>query len=188
MVHEAKIALLIDCDNVSHQAVEGVMDELAKYGKVNIRRAYGNWKSPHLQGWETQLHPFAITPVQQFAYTQGKNATDAAMIIDAMDFEMKEPFCRIPAHWQEWVGNWASKNSEGKYDRLGANSFNGCVKLKFDDGSYALFEYAFYAVDEERNELAVFTEHCGYHIFSLIGLEYSYNVWAESPGIQSDNL
>lgn len=85
MEHEAKIALLIVCDNVSHKAIEGVMDELAKYGKTNIRRAYGDWKSPHLQGWETQLHPFAITPVQQFAYTQGKNATDAAMIIDAMD-------------------------------------------------------------------------------------------------------
>ncbi len=85
MEKDNKIALLIDCDNVSAKAIDGVIDELAKYGVVNIRKAYGNWKSPQLQGWEEKLHPFAIIPVQQFAYTTGKNATDAAMIIDAMD-------------------------------------------------------------------------------------------------------
>ena len=85
MERDRKIALLIDCDNASHQAVDGVLNELAKYGVTNIRRAYGNWKTPHLKGWEEQLHPYAIQPIQQFAYTQGKNATDAAMIIDAMD-------------------------------------------------------------------------------------------------------
>ncbi len=85
MEKDNKIALLIDCDNVSAKAIDGVINELAKYGVVNIRKAYGNWKSPQLQGWEEKLHPFAIIPVQQFAYTTGKNATDAAMIIDAMD-------------------------------------------------------------------------------------------------------
>jgi len=85
MEKERKIALLIDCDNVSSKAIDGVINELAKYGVVNIRKAYGNWKSPQLQGWEEKLHPFAIIPIQQFAYTTGKNATDAAMIIDAMD-------------------------------------------------------------------------------------------------------
>ena len=85
MEKERKIALLIDCDNVSSKAIDGVINELTKYGVVNIRKAYGNWKSPQLQGWEEKLHPFAITPIQQFAYTTGKNATDAAMIIDAMD-------------------------------------------------------------------------------------------------------
>ena len=82
---EHNIALLIDCDNVSHNSIAGVLSELAKYGIINIRRAYGNWKSKHLSGWEEKLHPFAIKPIQQFPYTQGKNATDAAMIIDAMD-------------------------------------------------------------------------------------------------------
>jgi uncharacterized protein (TIGR00288 family) len=85
MEKERKIALLIDCDNVSYKSIDGVLNELAKYGVVNIRKAYGNWKSPLLQGWEEKLHPFAIIPIQQFAYTSGKNATDAAMIIDAMD-------------------------------------------------------------------------------------------------------
>ena len=82
---DSRIALLIDCDNASYQAIDGVLNELAKYGVTNIRRAYGNWKIPNLKGWEEQLHPFAIQPIQQFAYTHGKNATDAAMIIDAMD-------------------------------------------------------------------------------------------------------
>ncbi len=85
MPQDNKIALLIDCDNVSHKSIEGVIDELSKYGKVNIRHAYGNWKSVGMKGWEEKLHPHAIKPIQQFAYTKGKNATDAAMIIDAMD-------------------------------------------------------------------------------------------------------
>jgi uncharacterized protein (TIGR00288 family) len=79
------IALLIDCENTSREAVEPVLNELAKYGVVNIRRAYGDWKSSHLKNWESYSLHFALKPVQQFGYTKGKNATDAAIIIDAMD-------------------------------------------------------------------------------------------------------
>lgn len=85
MPEPKRIALLIDCDNVSHNAIEGVLDELAKYGVVNVRHAHGDWNSPSLAGWIEKLHPYAIRPLQQFAYTKGKNATDSAMIIDAMD-------------------------------------------------------------------------------------------------------
>ena len=80
-----RIALLIDCDNVSHNSIEGVLEELAKYGMVNVRHAHGDWNNPSLAGWRDRLHPHAIRPMQQFAYTKGKNATDSAMIIDAMD-------------------------------------------------------------------------------------------------------
>ena len=80
-----RIALLIDCDNVSHKSIEGVLEELAKYGMVNVRHAHGDWNNPSLSGWIDRLHPHAIRPMQQFAYTKGKNATDSAMIIDAMD-------------------------------------------------------------------------------------------------------
>jgi uncharacterized protein (TIGR00288 family) len=80
-----RIALLIDCDNVSYNSIEGVLEELAKYGTVNVRHAHGDWKSRNLTGWIEKLHPNAIRPIQQFAYTTGKNATDSAMIIDAMD-------------------------------------------------------------------------------------------------------
>jgi uncharacterized protein (TIGR00288 family) len=85
MTENTRIALLIDCDNVSYKSIEGVLEELAKYGTVNVRHAHGNWNSTNLSGWIEKLHPNAIRPIQQFAYTTGKNATDAAMIIDAMD-------------------------------------------------------------------------------------------------------
>lgn len=80
-----QIALLIDCDNAPAKAVEGVINELSKYGVVNIRKAYGDWKSKYLSSWEKKLHEHVIVPVQQFAYTKGKNATDLAMAIDAME-------------------------------------------------------------------------------------------------------
>lgn len=85
MSESKRIALLIDCDNVSHNSIEGVLEELAKYGMVNVRHAHGDWNNPSLSGWIDRLHANAIRPMQQFAYTRGKNATDAAMIIDAMD-------------------------------------------------------------------------------------------------------
>ena len=85
MTHESSIALLIDADNCPAAKIEQILDELAKFGVINIRRAYGNWKSPNLRSWEEVLHDYAIQPIQQFAYTKGKNATDSAMIIDAMD-------------------------------------------------------------------------------------------------------
>lgn len=85
MAEIKRIALLIDCDNVSHNSIEGVLEELAKYGMVNVRHAHGDWNNPSLSGWINKLHPHAIRPMQQFAYTKGKNATDSAMIIDAMD-------------------------------------------------------------------------------------------------------
>jgi len=85
MPDKKRIALLIDCDNVSHNAIEGVLEELAKYGMVNVRHAHGYWNNQSLSGWADKLHPYAVRPMQQFAYTKGKNATDSAMIIDAMD-------------------------------------------------------------------------------------------------------
>lgn len=96
METENRIALLIDADNCPASKIEVILDELAKYGVTNIRRAYGNWKSHGLKGWEEVLHDYAIQPVQQFAYTKGKNATDAAMIIDAMDLlytQRLDAFC-----------------------------------------------------------------------------------------------
>jgi uncharacterized LabA/DUF88 family protein len=85
MTQEACIALLIDADNSPADKIDEILDELAKHGEINIRRAYGNWKNPALRSWEAVLHQYAIQPVQQFAYTKGKNATDMAMSIDAMD-------------------------------------------------------------------------------------------------------
>lgn len=80
-----KIAIFIDADNAPASKFETVLSELAKYGIVTIRKAYGNWKSPTLKSWEELLHEYAIQPVQQYDLTKGKNASDIALVIDAMD-------------------------------------------------------------------------------------------------------
>ncbi|MAT50497.1 MAG: hypothetical protein CMK32_04850 [Porticoccaceae bacterium] len=80
-----KIALFIDADNAPAGKFEDVLTEVANYGVVTIRKAYGNWKSPTLKAWEELLHEYAIQPIQQYDLTKGKNASDIAMVIDAMD-------------------------------------------------------------------------------------------------------
>ncbi|MGY2138910.1 NYN domain-containing protein [Pseudomonas reactans] len=80
-----RLAVLIDADNASSTVVKELLEEAAKYGTATIKRAYGDWTTQHLVGWKNHLHKHAIQPIQQFAYTQGKNSTDSAFIIDAMD-------------------------------------------------------------------------------------------------------
>jgi uncharacterized LabA/DUF88 family protein len=81
----ARLAVLIDADNAQPSIVEGLLAEVAKYGTAHVKRAYGDWTGTSLRGWKDQLLAQSIQPIQQFAYTRGKNATDAAMVIDAMD-------------------------------------------------------------------------------------------------------
>ncbi|MCP4971296.1 MAG: NYN domain-containing protein, partial [Arcobacter sp.] len=85
MQEQSNIALLIDCDNVSAKFIDSIINDLSKYGIVNIRNAYGNWKDKRLQGWEDVLQNYSIKPIQQFSYKSGKNASDIAIVIDAMD-------------------------------------------------------------------------------------------------------
>ena len=80
-----RLAVLIDSDNTTASLTTELLEEIAKYGTPTIKRAYGDWTTQHLVGWKEELLRHAIQPVQQFAYTRGKNATDSALIIDAMD-------------------------------------------------------------------------------------------------------
>ncbi len=80
-----KIALLIDGDNAQPSLIGGIIAETAKYGSITIRRVYGDWTAASMSGWKNVLNNYAIQPIQQFRYTVGKNSTDSAMIIDAMD-------------------------------------------------------------------------------------------------------
>jgi uncharacterized LabA/DUF88 family protein len=82
---DLKLAVIIDADNVPSENVKGMMEEIAKYGVPTFKRIYGDWTKPNLAGWKSVLLENAITPVQQYGYTSGKNSTDSAMIIDAMD-------------------------------------------------------------------------------------------------------
>jgi len=93
-----RLAVLIDADNVSYQNLRAMMEEIARYGNATIKRIYGDWTKPNLSGWKPMLLDYAITPMQQFGYTSGKNATDSAMIIDAMDIlysERVDGFCLV---------------------------------------------------------------------------------------------
>jgi uncharacterized LabA/DUF88 family protein len=82
---ELRLAVLIDADNIPYANVKGMMEEIAKYGTPTFKRIYGDWTKPNVIGWKSVLLENAITPIQQYSYTSGKNATDSAMIIDAMD-------------------------------------------------------------------------------------------------------
>ncbi|MFB9071063.1 NYN domain-containing protein [Citricoccus parietis] len=102
-----RIAVLIDCDNVSPTHAGAVLEELATYGTPTIKRAYGDWTTNQLSGWKNELNRLAIQPTQQFSYTVGKNSTDSALIIDAMDLL--------------WMGNveaFAIVSSDSDFTRL----------------------------------------------------------------------
>ncbi|HWR12844.1 MAG TPA: NYN domain-containing protein [Rectinemataceae bacterium] len=95
---QLKLAVLIDADNTQAKIIEGLLAEVAKYGVASVKRIYGDWTNTNLRSWKDKLLEFAIQPVQQFSYTQGKNSTDSAMIIDAMDLlytESLDGFCVV---------------------------------------------------------------------------------------------
>jgi hypothetical protein len=82
---DIRLAVLIDADNIPYHTAKNILEEIAKYGTPTFKRIYGDWTKPHVTGWKNVLLEHAIIPIQQYSYTQGKNATDSAMIIDAMD-------------------------------------------------------------------------------------------------------
>src|SRR3989442_2997229 len=95
---QKKLAVLIDADNTPPSIIDALLAEIAKYGIASVRRIYGDWTTPNLRGWKDVLLEQAIQPIQQFRYTVGKNATDSALIIDAMDLlytEKLDGFCIV---------------------------------------------------------------------------------------------
>ncbi|MFN4763553.1 NYN domain-containing protein [Gillisia sp. Q332] len=95
---DSKLAVLIDGDNIPSAYIKEMMEEIAKYGNPTIKRIYGDWTKPHLVKWKNVLLENAINPIQQYGYTQGKNSTDSAMIIDAMDIlysDRVDGFCLV---------------------------------------------------------------------------------------------
>jgi hypothetical protein len=84
-LNDLRLAVLIDADNIPYSNVKGMLEEIAKYGTPTFKRIYGDWTKPTVSGWKSVLLENAITPVQQYSYTKGKNSTDSAMIIEAMD-------------------------------------------------------------------------------------------------------
>jgi len=96
--YQKKLAVLIDADNTQPAIAEALLAEIAKYGIASVKRIYGDWTTPSLKGWKEVLLEYAIQPIQQFGYTTGKNSTDSALIIDAMDLlytEHLDGFCIV---------------------------------------------------------------------------------------------
>jgi uncharacterized LabA/DUF88 family protein len=85
IIKDLRLAVLIDADNVPYSNIKGMLEEIAKYGTPTFKRIYADWTKPTVSGWKTVLLEYAITPIHQYSYTTGKNATDSSMIIDAMD-------------------------------------------------------------------------------------------------------
>ncbi len=107
-VHSRRIAMLIDGDNAQPSLIGNMLAEASKYGLVIIRRIYGDWTTANMNGWKDTLQTYAIQPIQQFRYTIGKNATDSAMIIDAMDIL-----------YQGGIDGFCLVSSDSDYTRLG---------------------------------------------------------------------
>ena len=98
MADAVRLGVLIDADNASASVIDELLQEVAKFGTASIKRVYGDWTTQNLVGWKENLHRHAIQPIQQFAYTAKKNATDASLIIDAMDLlyaDTVDGFCLV---------------------------------------------------------------------------------------------
>ncbi len=104
---DLRLAVLIDAENVPYKNIRGILEEVAKYGTPTIKRIYGDWTKPTLSGWKNSLLENAITPIQQYSYTSGKNSSDSALIIDAMDIL-----------YSEKVGGFCIISSDSDFTRL----------------------------------------------------------------------
>jgi uncharacterized LabA/DUF88 family protein len=104
---ETKLAVLIDAENIPHSNIKGILEEIAKYGTPTIKRIYADWTKPHVSGWKGILLENAIIPIQQYSYSTGKNSTDSALIIDAMDIL-----------YSEKVGGFCILSSDSDFTRL----------------------------------------------------------------------
>ena len=161
---QQKLVVLIDADNASPSIIYGLMAEIAKYGTAHVKRIYGDWTSPNLKGWKDILLEHALQPVQQFGYTKGKNSTDSAMIIDAMDllYSSKfDGFCIVSSDsdFRSAViasmdeNGWAFLGEVGQHITKQSPEFDarnyGYAKLKDLVKSIQLFE-----IDERKDERA----------------------------------
>ena len=116
-LNDKKFAVLIDADNISHRKIKDILDEIANYGTPTIKRIYGDFTNPKFAAWKEVLLENSITPIQQYAYTTGKNATDSALIIDAMDILHKEGvngFCIVSSDSEIWLAHCSSPSTAGR--------------------------------------------------------------------------
>ena len=123
---DKKFAVLIDADNISHRKIKDILDEIANYGTPTIKRIYGDFTDPKFAAWKSVLLENSITPIQQYAYTTGKNATDSALIIDAMDILHKES-----------VNGFCIVSSDSDFTLKRSRSRSWMLKERYEEGTLA---------------------------------------------------
>ena len=151
---QQKLAVLIDADNASPTIITGLMAEIAKYGTAHVKRIYGDWDRDNLNGWKKVLLVHALQPIQQFSYSKGKNSTDSAMIIDAMDLLYTgrfDGFCIV--------------SSDSDFTRLASRIRENGLKV--------------YGFGEENKSVAAFVAVCDKFIYT----EILQNIEAEIEGV-----
>jgi hypothetical protein len=119
MENEKRIAVLIDADNVSDKYLKFILDEISNHGTPTYKRIYGDWTKPQMASWKNVLLNYSISPIQQYSYTTGKNATDSALIIDAMDIlysESVEGFCIVSSD-SDFTKPASRIPESGRFDR-----------------------------------------------------------------------
>ena len=136
---EMHLAVLIDGDNIPYANIKGMMEEIAKFGIPTFKRIYGDWTKPQLGGWKGVLLENAITPIQQYSYTSGKNATDSAMIIDAMDILYSgkvDGFCVVSSD-SDKKNKDKEQTSVQKVDNRLLNLLKATIQDQADDDGWA---------------------------------------------------
>lgn len=152
---DLNIAVLIDGDNIPSSYVKEMMEEIAKYGNPTIKRIYGDWTNPKLTKWKNILLENAITPIQQYAYTTGKNATDSAMIIDAMDILYSEKvngFCLVSSDSD--FTRLATRLREAGMNVIGIGEKKTPEPFIVACDKFIYLEILKYRVEESESELA----------------------------------
>ena len=176
------IALLIDADNSPSKFIQYILDELSNHGIVNIRRAYGNWTSPCLNGWQAIIQDHAIQPIQQYDLTKGKNATDIALTIDALDIlytKKVDAFC-IASSDCDFTPLATRLLSDGKLvigfgqEKTPTSFVNSCSKFLFLEGKNEASKNIEFKLNKKlvqllSNAVATTTEQDGWSDLSRVG-------------------
>jgi uncharacterized LabA/DUF88 family protein len=199
------LAVLIDADNAQPAVVEGLLAEIAKYGTATVKRIYGDWTGPQLKGWKEALLKHAIQPIQQFRYTTGKNATDSALIIDAMDLlyggklggfcivSSDSDFTRLAARVREAglvVYGFGEKKTPAPFVSACDKFIYTEILIAKDDGDPAAIERPIASLTQDkrlinllRNAVDASSDDSGWSFLGMVG----NNIAKQAPDFDSRN-
>lgn len=173
MERSDKIAVLVDGDNAQSKLLKAILEEVSKYGKVTVRRIYGDWTTPHMNSWKAVLNDLSFTPMQKFSYTTGKNSTDSSLIIDAMDIlhdNIVDGFCIVSSD-SDYTGLAKRIREEGIFvmgigEKKTPNAFiQSCEVFTFTENIISVVDTISSPKGESKSK-AVKTEKINMHLLN----------------------